>query len=209
MGILLYNHTISIDAQLSRKYSIADALFSVTQQRVLSVLFSNTENSYHLNEIVRAANGGTGGIQRELKKLETSGLVNSWRIGNQKHYQANSDSPVFADLKNIVGKTFGLRQPLLSALEPLIENINLAFIYGSVAKSTDTSSSDIDLLVVSELNPDDLYQVLLPVENRLKRKINITLYTEDEYTSRLSSKRGFLKKILALPVVELVGEISK
>ena len=94
-------------------------------------------------------------------------------------------------------------------MEPLTENINLAFIYGSVAKSTDTSSGDIDLLVVSELNPDDLYQVLLPVENRLKRKINITLYTEDEYTSRLSSKRGFLKKILALPVVELVGEISK
>ena len=147
---------------LPENYTIADALFSATQQRVLSVLFSDVQTSFHLNDIVRTANVGTSGVQRELKKLEASGLVNTWRVGNQKHYQANRDSPVFIEIKSIIEKTVGLRQPILTAIEPLKEEIELAFIYGSVAKSTDHAASDIDVLVVSDqLNLDELYRVLM------------------------------------------------
>lgn len=195
---------------LPENYTIADALFSATQQRVLSVLFSDVQTSFHLNDIVRTANVGTSGVQRELKKLEASGLVNTWRVGNQKHYQANRDSPVFIEIKSIIEKTVGLRQPILTAIEPLKEEIELAFIYGSVAKSTDHAASDIDVLVVSDqLNLDELYRVLMPVENRLRRKINVSLYKTKEFASMKSSKRGFLAKVLSSPVIELVGSVSE
>jgi len=195
---------------MPENYTIADALFSATQQRVLSVLFGDVTKSFHLNDIVRAASVGTSGVQRELKKLETSGLVNTWRVGNQKHYQANRDSPVFDEIKSIVEKTVGLRQTLLHAIEPLKKKIDLAFIYGSVAKSSDTASSDIDVLIVSDkLSLDNLYRVLLPVENHLGRKINVTLYKKKEFTSKVSSKRGFLAKVLSLPIIELVGSVGE
>ena len=196
--------------QLPENYTIADALFSATQQRVLSVLFGDVANSFHLNEIVRAANVGTSGVQRELRKLETSGLVNTWRVGNQKHYQANQDSPVFIEIKGIIEKTVGLRQPILTAIEPLKEDIELAFIYGSVAKSSDHAASDIDVLVVSDrLSLDHLYSAVLPVENWLGRKVNVTLYKKKEFASKMSSKRGFLAKVLSSPVIELVGSVSE
>ena len=137
-------------------------------------------------------------------------MVNTWRVGNQKHYQANRDSPVFIEIKSIIEKTVGLRQPILTAIEPLKEEIELAFIYGSVAKSTDHAASDIDVLVVSDqLNLDELYRVLMPVENRLRRKINVSLYKTKEFASMKSSKRGFLAKVLSSPVIELVGSVSE
>ena len=73
------------------------------------------------------------------------------RIGNQKHYQANAASPLYSELRNIVLKTVGLAEPLRAALKPLSSAaIRAAFVYGSVAKATDQSASDIDLMVISD-----------------------------------------------------------
>src|SRR5262249_36975991 len=120
-----------------RRKSLADALLTKTQQRVLGTLFGQPDRSFYASELIREAGTGSGAAQRDLARLEESGLIVSRRIGHQKHYQANAASPLFSELRNIVLKTVGLAEPLRDALKPLASAIRAAFVYGSVAKATD------------------------------------------------------------------------
>src|ERR1700682_5373826 len=131
-----------------RRKSLADALFTKTQQRALGGFCGQPERSFYASELIREAGTGSGAAQRELAKLEESGLIVARRIGHQKHYQANAASPLYSELRNIVLKTVGLAEPLRDALKPLSSAIRAAFVYGSVAKATDKSASDIDLMIV-------------------------------------------------------------
>ena len=145
-------------------------------------------------------------MQRELKRLADSGLVTVSRVGNQKHYQANRASPVFDELCNMVRKTVGLREPIRAALASMEARIEHAAVYGSVAKQTDTATSDVDLLVVSDdLTLEELYAALAPVEESLSRKINPTLYTSREFERRRRSNSAFLKRVLAGEHIVLIG----
>src|SRR3979411_112528 len=98
--------------------SISDALFSKVQQRVLALIFGHPERSFYLSEIVRNVHSGTGAVERELSRLLRSGLVSVERIGNQKHYRANRQSPIFAELQSLVIKTVALTEPIRKSLEP-------------------------------------------------------------------------------------------
>src|SRR5215467_13498509 len=138
--------------------SLSSALFSNVQQRVLALIFGHPERSFYTSEIVRNVRSGTGAVERELSRLERSGLVSTERIGNQKHYRANRASPIFEELHRLVMKTVGLTEPLRQCLAPYADKIKAAFVYGSVAKGTDTARSDIDLMVIGEdLTYSDLY----------------------------------------------------
>ena len=188
---------------------MADALFTTTQQRLFSFLFGQPYKSFYLTELVRLAEVGRGGVQRELMRLESTGLVTVTTIGNQKHYQANPDSPLFVELTGIVKKTVGLKQPLLNALEPLQKNIDLAFVYGSVAKGIDTANSDIDLMVVSdELTLEKIFSAITSLEVQLGRSVNPTLYSSKEFSQKRKTKNGFIYKVLNAPVIELIGVVD-
>ena len=129
--------------------------------------------------------------------------------GNQKHYQANADSPLFDELCSIVRKTVGLEEPLKAAIESLPGTLHLALIYGSVAKRTDTSASDIDLLIVAdELTLEEVYAALSPTEVSLRRKINPTLYTRAEFKRRRAGGNAFLSRVLDGPVIMFSGSID-
>lgn len=178
--------------------SIADALFTTTQQRVLALLYGQPSRSFYASELIALTGSGSGAVQRELKRLSSSGLVTVTRIGKQKHYQANPRCPVFAELRDLVIKTVAVIDPIREALEPLGDRVALALIYGSVAKGTDTAASDIDLLVVAdELPLEDLYSALAPVEAVLDRRISPTLFTSAEYEARIATNDGFLPGVLA------------
>src|SRR5277367_2690966 len=118
--------------------SISNALFSKVQQRVLALIFGHPGRSFYMSEIVRDVHSGTGAVERELSRLQRSGLVSVERIGNQKHYRANQRSPVFEELQKLVVKTVALAEPLKEALEPYSDKIKTAFVFGSVAKGADT-----------------------------------------------------------------------
>ncbi len=189
--------------------SIASALFSDSQSRVFRWLFGQPERSYHLNELLRLTNLGSASLQRELGKLAEAGLVNSEKVGNLRRFQANKDSPVFDELVALTRKTLGAQPLLQEALAPMQEKLEQAFIYGSVAKGTDTASSDIDVMVVgNDLLLGDVLKLLLPVETKLGRKINPTLYTPAEYKQRRAQKDSFLHRVLEQPVIPLVGEVA-
>jgi len=186
--------------------SLADALFTTTQQRVLALLFGQPSRSFFASELIELTGSGSGAVQRELKRLASSGLVTVKRIGKQKHYQANPDCPVFEELCALVRKTVAMVEPIRQALAPLAKKIERAMIYGSVVKGTDTASSDIDLLVVADdLTLEALYSALAPVEASLDRKVSPTLYTRKEYDNRLAAGNPFLTRVLEGEHLVLMG----
>jgi predicted nucleotidyltransferase len=189
--------------------SLADALFTSTQQKVLGLLFGQPARSFYVTQIMELAKSGRGAVQRELHRLEAAGLVSVQMRGNQKHYQANSESPLFQELRRIVRKTVGLVDPLRTAVESLPATVHVALIYGSVAKRADTSASDVDLLIVADkLTLEDVYTALSLAEQLLDRKINPTLYTNEEFNRRRARGNPFLKRVLEGPVIVLTGSID-
>ena len=190
-----------------RSASLGDALFSSTQQRILALLFGQPERSYFANELIRLAAAGTGAVQRELVRLAESGLVTVRAIGNQKHFQANPDSPIYEELRSITSKTFGLAEPLSAALAPLRSRIQAAFVYGSVAKRSDTAVSDIDLMVVADkLAYGDLARELEKASMMLGRPINPTIFSMREFAQRAKDRKSFVSRVLAQPKIWLIGD---
>jgi predicted nucleotidyltransferase len=186
---------------------IADALFTKVQQRVLAVLFGNHARSFYANELIALAGSGSGAVQRELAQLEAAELVTVKRVGNQKHYQANSAAPVFEELRGLVLKTSGLVDVIRAALAPLAEQIDSAFVFGSIAKSKDTAQSDIDLMVISEkLSYAELFTALEPATIRLGRPVNPTVYTQKGIQKRLREGNAFVKRVLGQPKLWVIEE---
>ena len=186
--------------------SLADALFSTVQQRVLAYLFGQPERSFFATELIKLAGGGSGAVQRELARLEESGLVVVTRLGTQKHYQANPKSPIFSELCGIAQKTVGLAEPLREALKPLAKRISAGFVYGSVDKKKDTAASDIDLMVISgKVTYADLFTVLEEVSARLGRKVNVTVYSPKELAKRIHQDNASVTRVLAQPKIWLIG----
>jgi predicted nucleotidyltransferase len=200
---------LAIDAvqPQSSRTSLADALFSTTQQRVLGLLFGQPQRSFYAGEVITLAQSGSGAVQRELARLAQSELVTVRQVGRQKHYQANPDSPIYAELCGIAQKTMGLAEPLRAALEPLAERIRAAFVFGSVAKRQDTASSDVDLMVVSDdLGYGELFGTLEPLGQRLGRAVNPTIYTPAELARRIERGDAFVTRVLAQPRIWLLGD---
>jgi predicted nucleotidyltransferase len=186
---------------------LADALFTKVQQRVLGVLFGNPGRSFYANEMIALAGSGTGAVQRELARLAAAGLVTVSRVGNQKHYQANSAAPVFEELRGLVLKTSGLADVLHAALSPLAPQISAAFVYGSVAKGQDTAASDIDLMVVSDsLTYADIFAAVESAADRLGRPVNPSVYSRQELSQRIEQGNAFIQRVLAQPKLWLIGE---
>jgi predicted nucleotidyltransferase len=210
MGSIIPNMGIkaaSQDRAGVRQPGLADALFAKVQQRVLGVLFGNPGRSFYVNEVIALARSGTGAVQRELGRLEASGLVTVSRVGNQKHYQANAGSPVFEELRALVLKTVGLADVLRAALAPMAKDIRAAFVYGSVAKGQDTATSDIDLMVISDrLTHADLFAVLEDATVRLGRKVAPTIYSTKELSRRVRQENAFVTRVLAQPKLWLIGD---
>jgi predicted nucleotidyltransferase len=183
-------------------------LFTQTQQRVLGLLFGQPERSFRMSELIALAGAGTGAVQREVVRLVASGLVSVVPRDGRKVYRANEHSPIFGELCSIVDRTSGVGEQLRRALAPLGQDIALAILFGSVAKETDRADSDIDLLVVSDaLLLEDIFRILGPVEKRLGRRINPTLYTTAELDVRRRSNNPFVTKVLSGRHRVLLGEL--
>lgn len=184
----------------------SNALFSNVQQRVLALIFGQPERSFYTSEIVKTVNSGTGAVERELQRLHGSGLVSVQWIGNQKHYRANPHSPIFNELQSIVQKTAGVAGTLAEALRPHAGNLQAAFVFGSVAKGSDTAASDIDVLVIGDdLDYSGLYTSLQGAESKLHRKVNPLFLTREDWRRKVSRKDSFVQRISVQPKIFLVG----
>ncbi len=187
--------------------SLADALFPSTRQRVLAALFGRPGRSFYAAEIIALARAGSGSVQRELADMTQVGLLTCTKVGHQKHYQANSASPVFNELCSLVLKTVGLADVLRQALAPLANQISMAFVFGSIAKAQDSAHSDVDVLLVSNtLSYGDVFAALEPGSQALSRTINPALYTEADFKARQLSDNAFITRVMQQPKIWLIGQ---
>ena len=188
--------------------SISAAVFSDSQSRVFRWVFGQPDRSYHLSELRRLTGLGSASLQRELNKLAGAGLVRSERVGNLRTFRANAESPVYAELVGLTRKTLGVEPMLREALVPIAPKLEAAFIYGSVAKGTDTAKSDVDVMLVGRnLLLSKVLELLVPLEAQLGRKINPTCLTPGEFKRRRAERDSFVNRVLSQPTLALMGAV--
>jgi predicted nucleotidyltransferase len=192
--------TISEDDHLS------SVLFGKTRRAILSLLHGHTDEAFYLRQIAKATRAGLGAVQRELNQLTGAGIISRTVKGRQVYYQANEKCPIFNELKSIVRKTFGLADVLRQSLTPKADEVRLAFIFGSVARSADDRRSDIDVIVVGKISFGDVVSLLSPAEEILGREVNAVVYPVAEFRKKVREDHHFVKTVLEGEKIFLIGD---
>jgi predicted nucleotidyltransferase len=183
----------------------ATVLFGGTRRRVLGWLLGHADEAYYLRQIARLTGAGLGAVQRELEQLTAAGLVQRTARGRQVYFQANRDAPVFPELRSIFAKTVGLADVLREALAPLGDRGLVAFIFGSAARGELRVASDIDLVVVGEIEFATVVGALAQAQERLGRDVNPSVYPPAEFRDKLARKHHFLTAVMREPRVFIIG----
>lgn len=179
---------------------------ATTRGAILSLLYGHADEAYYLRQIVRTTGFGVGPVQRELRLLTDAGLIRRSDSGHQVYFQANSDSPVFKELKGLITKTVGVTDALRNALKPLADRVKLAFIYGSIARGEEQSRSDIDLLIVADTTLLEVVSALRDTQDKIGREINPTIYSAREFRSRVKDKHYFMQDVLGGEKIFVIGD---
>lgn len=187
---------------------LLDLLFGAYRQRALTQLLLHPDNSYHVRELARLTGTTAGTLHKELARLAEVGLLLREKQGNQVHYRANRECPVFAELAGLFRKTAGLVGVLADALRPLTPPPELALVFGSLARGEEHANSDVDLLLIADCSFGDAVKSLYPAQEILQREINPVLYTADEFARRIAVKDGFVLNILANPQLFVIGNAN-
>jgi len=183
---------------------LSETLFGHTRGAVLSVLYGHVGEVFYLRQLARLTDITLGPVQRELRQLVDAGLVTRKTIGSQTFYMANQESPVFAEIKSLITKTVGMHDVLVAALEPLRKKINLALVYGSVAQSSESRRSDVDLMIVGNVDFGVVVEKLSDAQRTLNREINPTVYSVKEFRKKASE--SFLKTVLTDKKLFIIGD---
>jgi predicted nucleotidyltransferase len=184
--------------------TLADALFPRTKQRILGILFSQPARAIHLRELARMAGVNPSSIQRELQTLVEAGIITKVPHGNLHEFQANRDCPVFDELCGFARKTYGIADVIRTALDGL--PIDVALIFGSVAKGSETAGSDVDVLIISETGYRDAIDRLMAVEKRIGRIINVKHFRPEEFHGLERTGNAFAMNIVNGPKIFLKGD---
>jgi predicted nucleotidyltransferase len=186
--------------------SLSAVLFPGYRRRVLGMLVLHPEESLHGREIARRTGLPAGTLTRELKRLADVGLLNCERRGNQLVYSANRQSPIFEELAGILRKTSGLADVIAEALEPITDRIESAFIFGSVARGTETQGSDIDLMIVGSVEFGAVVDALYPAQHQLAREINPKVFSTAEWKAKVGERNSFVADVMSKKKIFLVGD---
>ncbi len=182
-----------------RRFPHAGRAVTEDRQGILAATLVQPEKAWYVSELARRMGVPASSLQRELRDLSEVGILKTHRQGRMVYYQANTDSPVFSDLRGLMLKTAGFVDVLAQALKPLKARLRLAFVYGSIAAGGERSDSDIDLMVVGQVSPTDLALPLRRARGMLGRNINPTVYTPEEFDKKRAANNPFLKQVLDKP----------
>lgn len=182
-----------------RKSPVIDALFPDIRGRILAATFTRPEKQWYLSELSTFLHTRPSSLQREVEALSKAGILEQWKDGRRVYLKPDTRSPVFPDLKSLFDKTTGLIPVLQQTLESFGEKLQLAFLYGSIARSQEESGSDIDLLVVGPIGVADLVPGLRTVEQILGRPVNSTVFSVEEFGRKARSHDHFLSAVLKGP----------
>ena len=179
------------------RYEVASrGLFGQARSALLAMLYGHADQSFYLRQLVRAVGGGHGALQRELKHLTEMGLIVRTVQGNQVLYRANSQCPIFSEIKSLITKTVGIHDVIRLALASLGAEIQIAFVYGSVARQKERADSDVDLMVLGDAPFSDVVSALSSAQKALGMEINPTVFPVSEFRSKLVAGNHFLRSVM-------------
>lgn len=185
---------------------LGSLLFGEYRQRALGLLLLNPDASFHVRELARLTGTSAGTLHKELTKLTTGGILQRKQIGNQVHYSANLNCPIFDELASILRKTSGLADVLAKALIDLENKIDVAFVFGSVARGDQQTRSDVDIMLIGSLSFADAVQALHASQAVLQREINPVVYSQDEFNRRIKNNDSFTNEVLTKPKLFIIGK---
>lgn len=186
-------------------FNLATLLFGAYRRQVLALLLMHPEQSFHVREIARITGKPAGTLYRELGSLAQAGLLVRRRSGNQVHYQANPACPIYEEMRGILRKTFGVADVLREALDPVVSRVDVAFVYGSVARGEERAASDVDVMIIGKLKFSDAVLALSSAEETLRREVNPHVYSPREFKSKTASREPFLTRVAEGPKIYLIG----
>lgn len=186
--------------------STAAFLLGQTRASVLSALLLHPESSLHVRELARLTGASPGSLHRDLRAMADLGLLVRQETGRQVHYRANVDSPIFTELAGLLRKTAGLADVLREAVKPLAGKIDRAFVYGSMARGSEHAHSDVDVMIIGDVDFADAVLALAPAQEKLRREINPTVLTASEFAKKMKQRDGFVAQVWKGPKLWLFGD---
>jgi DNA-binding transcriptional ArsR family regulator len=184
--------------------SLISLLLPEYRRRVLGLLLLRPGEALHGREIARRTGLAAGTVTRELGKLAEVGLLRREKRGNQQLYSADQSCPLFTELASILRKTSGMADVLLQALAPAAAQIQVAFVFGSVAQARETANSDIDLMLIGDVGFGQAVQLLYPTQTTLGREVNPKVFSAHEFGQKAGTD-PFLRDVLSKPKIFMIG----
>jgi predicted nucleotidyltransferase len=191
---------------LENVMSVTNLLFpNQYRRKVLAFLVLNPHVSIHLRELARLTGASPGTLKKELDLLVGADLLSREKSGNQIKFSANLDHPLYETLRELMRKTAGLHDVLASALQPLVDQIEVAFVFGSMAQATESSHSDIDLLVIGDATFGQIINATYDAQTTLGREINPKVMSRSEWSRKWREGNSFVTDIVSKPKIFIVG----
>ena len=192
-----------------RNYGTLDVLFPKVRAGLLSAALLQPDHWWFMTELARHLEVTPSSLQRELESLVASGFLLRRQDGRRIYFKANTGSPLFPELRGLVEKTVGLIPKLKAAIEKFGARIELALLYGSIARGEEHAGSDIDLMVVGTLQQIDLLPVLRKLESQFRREVNVTLFSPEEFHRKLAPADHFLSSVMRFKTIALKGSLHE
>jgi predicted nucleotidyltransferase len=181
-------------------------LGSRLRAKIIGWFFTHTDERYFTRQLTALLGEESSNLSKELKRLAGMGILSLQQEGQQKYYQANPDCPIFAELRGIATKTAAAGDVLGGALAQLRGKIRAAFVYGSFARGEETARSDVDVMVIGKTTFAEVVDALHPAQEKLGREVNPTVYSLDEFRSKLAAKHHFLTTVFGASKIFLIGD---
>lgn len=176
-----------------------------TLAEILSLLLLHPEEEFYQSDLAKKTKKGLIQVQRALKTLEEIGLVSSVHRGRMVYYKAVQSHPVFDELKKIFLKTTSFGESIRQALLPFQNNILAAFIFGSIAKGNESTDSDIDLFILTDVTLREITKALSPLSKDLQRELNPVVFAPEEFQNKTSKNDHFMLEVLQTPKLWIIG----
>lgn len=183
---------------------IARLFKSKARSAIFQLYFTNPESLFYLRELERMLDIPVSIVRKELIRLEEEGVFLSEKKGNLVYFRLNTAYPLFDELKSIVRKTIGV-EGLIKETVLKLKGVKVAFIYGSFAKQKERAKSDVDLFLMGDIDEGQLVRQLNNMENTLKREVNYTIFSQEEYKKKKKSKDSFINDLIRNPKIMLIG----
>lgn len=178
---------------------------SKLRAKVMGWMFTHPDERYYVRQLTSLIHEDSTNISRELSRLSELGILLGKKEGKQKFYTVNKECPVYHELEGLILKTYGLADVLRSVLKPFKRQISVAFIYGSFAKRTFNSASDIDVFIIGSVQFKDITKVLMDAQKTLGREINPTVFPEQEFTGKIKTSNHFINRVIEDKKLFLIG----